>query len=136
MLADRYFVRRLVGEGAMGRVYEGHHTGIGKRVAIKIPRHGERRKSELLARFQLEAQAASQIRHPNIADVTDCGTTPDGRFFFVMEYVDGVDLGQLVRREGAACPSSGRCSSPCRSAGPSRRPTRRGSSTATSSRRT
>jgi hypothetical protein len=38
----------------MGRVYEGHHTGIGKRVAIKIPRHGERRKSELLARFKLE----------------------------------------------------------------------------------
>ncbi len=100
MLADRYFVRRLVGEGAMGRVYEGHHTGIGKRVAIKIPRHGERRKSELLARFRLEAQAASQIRHPNIADVTDCASTPDGRFFFVMEYVDGVDLGHLVRRQG------------------------------------
>ena len=100
MLADRYFVRRLVGEGAMGRVYEGHHTGIGKRVAIKIPRHGERRKSELLQRFKLEAQAASQIRHPNIADVTDCGSTPDGRFFFVMEFVDGVDLGHLVRRQG------------------------------------
>ena len=100
MLADRYFVRRLVGEGAMGRVYEGHHTGIGKRVAIKVPRLGERRKSELLARFKLEAQAASQIRHPNIADVTDCASTPDGRFFFVMEYVDGVDLGHLVRRQG------------------------------------
>jgi eukaryotic-like serine/threonine-protein kinase len=101
VLADRYFVRRLVGEGAMGRVYEGHHTGIGKRVAIKIPRHGERRKSELLQRFRLEAQAASQIRHPNIADVTDCGSTPDGRFFFVMEFVDGIDLSALVRRQGA-----------------------------------
>jgi serine/threonine-protein kinase len=101
VLTDRYFVRRLVGEGAMGRVYEGHHTGIGKRVAIKIPRHGERRKNELLQRFRLEAQAASQIRHPNIADVTDCGSTPDGRFFFVMEFIDGIDIGQLVRREGA-----------------------------------
>jgi tRNA A-37 threonylcarbamoyl transferase component Bud32/tetratricopeptide (TPR) repeat protein len=101
VLTDRYFVRRLVGEGAMGRVYEGHHTGIGKRVAIKIPRHGERRKNELLQRFRLEAQAASQIRHPNIADVTDCGSTPDGRFFFVMEYIDGIDIAQLLSREGA-----------------------------------
>ena len=99
MLADRYFLRRLVGEGAMGRVYEGHHTGIGKRVAIKIPRHGERRKRELVQRFRLEAQAASQIRHPNIADVTDCGTTPDGRFFFVMEFIDGIDVVHLVRQE-------------------------------------
>ena len=101
VLADRYFVRRLVGEGAMGRVYEGHHTGIGKRVAIKIPRQGERRKNELLQRFRLEAQAASQIRHPNIADVTDCGSTPDGRFFFVMEFVDGVDITHVVDRDGA-----------------------------------
>ncbi|HEY0706642.1 MAG TPA: protein kinase, partial [Polyangia bacterium] len=101
VLTDRYFVRRLVGEGAMGRVYEGHHTGIGKRVAIKIPRFGERRRAELLQRFRLEAQAASQIRHPNIADVTDCGSTPDGRFFFVMEFIDGIDVSQLVRREGA-----------------------------------
>jgi eukaryotic-like serine/threonine-protein kinase len=99
VLADRYFLRRLVGEGAMGRVYEGHHTGIGKRVAIKIPRHGERRKRELVQRFRLEAQAASQIRHPNIADVTDCGTTPDGRFFFVMEFIDGIDVVHLVRQE-------------------------------------
>ena len=88
------------GRRGHGAGLRGHHTGIGKRVAIKIPRHGERRKSELLARFKLEAQAASQIRHPNIADVTDCGSTPDGRFFFVMEFVDGVDLGHLVRRQG------------------------------------
>ncbi len=100
VLADRYFVRKLIGEGAMGRVYEGHHTGIGKRVAIKVPRNGERRKAEMLERFKLEANAASQIGHANIADVTDCGTTPSGDFFFVMEFVDGVDLGKLIRRDG------------------------------------
>jgi serine/threonine protein kinase len=99
VLADRYFLRRLIGEGAMGRVYEGHHTGIGKRVAIKIPRQSQRRKREMVQRFRLEAQAASQIRHPNIADVTDCGTTSDGRFFFVMEFIDGIDLVQLVRQQ-------------------------------------
>jgi serine/threonine-protein kinase len=101
VLADRYYVRRWVGQGAMGRVYEGHHTGVGKRVAIKIPRNTERRKHTSLQRFRREAQAASQIGHPNIADVTDCGTTPSGDFFFVMEFVDGVDLEKLVKRDGA-----------------------------------
>jgi serine/threonine protein kinase len=101
VLADRYYVKRLVGQGAMGRVYEGHHTGVGKRVAIKIPRHAERRKATLLQRFKREAQAASQIGHVNIADVTDCGTTPSGDFFFVMEFIDGVDLEKLIKRDGA-----------------------------------
>jgi serine/threonine protein kinase len=100
ILADRYYVRRLIGEGAMGRVYEGHHTGVGKRVAIKIPRNSDRRKSELLQRFRMEANASSQIGHPNIADVTDCGATPAGDFFFVMEFIDGIDLSKLVHREG------------------------------------
>ena len=100
VLGDRYYVRRRIGEGAMGRVYEGHHTGIGKRVAIKIPRHVERRKRELARRFQREALAPSQIGHPNVVDVTDCGTTEDGDFFFVMEFVDGVDLEALVKRDG------------------------------------
>jgi serine/threonine protein kinase len=100
VLGDRYHVRRRIGEGAMGRVYEGHHTGIGKRVAIKVPRHVERRKSELARRFQREALAPSQIGHPNVVDVTDCGTTEDGDYFFVMEFVDGVDLEALIRRDG------------------------------------
>lgn len=100
VLGERYHVRRRIGEGSMGRVYEGHHTGIGKRVAIKIPRRAERRKSELVRRFQREALAPSQIGHPNVVDVTDCGTTDEGDFFFVMEFVDGVDLEALVRRDG------------------------------------
>ncbi|HEY5285402.1 MAG TPA: serine/threonine-protein kinase, partial [Polyangia bacterium] len=99
-LSDRYYVRRLVGEGAMGRVYEGHHTGIGKRVAIKIAHQVERRKSEVAKRFQREALAPAQIGHPNVADVTDCGTTPTGEFFFVMEFIDGVSLDAVIKRDG------------------------------------
>lgn len=99
-LSDRYFIKRLVGEGAMGRVYEGHHTGIGKRVAIKIANRSERRKTELAKRFQREALAPAQIGHPNIADVTDCGTTPNGDFYFVMEYIDGIGLDAILRRDG------------------------------------
>lgn len=100
VLGGRYHVRRRIGEGAMGRVYEGHHTGIGKRVAIKIPHRSDRRKTELVRRFQREALAPSQIGHPNIVDVTDCGTTEDGDFFFVMEFIDGIDLDALARRDG------------------------------------
>jgi serine/threonine protein kinase len=100
VLCDRYFVRRLVGEGAMGRVYEGHHTGIGKRVAIKIAHKVERRKTEVAKRFQREASAPAQIGHPNVADVTDCGTTPGGEFFFVMEFIDGVSLDAVIKRDG------------------------------------
>lgn len=99
-LCDRYYVRRLVGEGAMGRVYEGHHTGIGKRVAIKVAQKVERRKSELAKRFQREASAPAQIGHPNVADVTDCGTTEAGEFFFVMEFIDGVSLDTVIKRDG------------------------------------
>ncbi len=99
-LSERYYVRRLVGEGAMGRVYEGHHTGIGKRVAIKIAHKVERRKSEVAKRFQREALAPAQIGHPNVADVTDCGTTPGGEFFFVMEFIDGVSLDAVIKRDG------------------------------------
>jgi len=99
-LSDRYYIRRLVGEGAMGRVYEGHHTGIGKRVAVKIAHRVERRRTEVAKRFQREALAPAQIGHPNVADVTDCGTTPAGEFFFVMEFIDGVSLDAVIKRDG------------------------------------
>jgi serine/threonine protein kinase len=84
----------------MGRVYEGHHTGIGKRVAIKIAHQVERRKTEVAKRFQREALAPAQIGHPNVADVTDCGTTPGGEFFFVMEFIDGISLDAVIKRDG------------------------------------
>jgi len=100
-IGDRYYLRRLCGEGAMGRVYEAHHIEIGRRVAIKILHSTFRHTPDVVERFRREARAASKIGHPNIVDVTDSGTTPDGAFFFVMEYLDGLDLEQLIRREGA-----------------------------------
>jgi serine/threonine protein kinase len=100
-LGDRYLLRRLCGEGAMGRVYEAHHIEIGRRVAIKILHSTFRHTPDVVERFRREARAASKIGHPNIVDVTDSGTTPDGAFFFVMEFLDGSDLEQLIRREGA-----------------------------------
>jgi serine/threonine protein kinase len=99
-LGGRYFVRRLCGEGAMGRVYEAHHVDIGRRVAIKVLHASFHHSADLVERFRREARAASKIGHPNIVDVTDSGTTPDGAFYFVMEYLEGTNLEELIRAVG------------------------------------
>jgi serine/threonine protein kinase len=99
-LGGRYLIERLCGEGAMGRVYEARHLDIGRRLAVKILHSSFRHSEEVVERFRREARAASKVGHPNIVDVTDSGTTPDGAFYFVMEYLDGLDLEQLIRRDG------------------------------------
>ncbi len=99
-LGGRYHVRRLCGEGAMGRVYEAHHIDIGRRVAIKVLHASFHHSADLVERFRREARAASKIGHPNIVDVTDSGTTSDGAFYFVMEYLEGTNLEELIIRNG------------------------------------
>ena len=99
-LGGRYYVRRLCGEGAMGRVYEAHHIDIGRRVAIKVLHASFHTSADLVERFRREARAASKIGHANIVDVTDSGTTPDGAFYFVMEFLDGTNLEELIDANG------------------------------------
>ncbi len=99
-LGGRYHIRRLCGEGAMGRVYEAQHIDIGRRVAIKVLHARFHHSADLVERFRREARAASKIGHPNIVDVTDSGSTPDGAFYFVMEFLDGVNLEELILRTG------------------------------------
>jgi serine/threonine protein kinase len=99
-LGGRYHIRRLCGEGAMGRVYEGHHVDIGRRVAIKVLHASFHHSADLVERFRREARAASKIGHPNIVDVTDSGTTSDGAFYFVMEYLEGLNLEELIDQNG------------------------------------
>ena len=84
----------------MGRVYEAEHIDIGRRVALKILHPAYSQTPDLVERLRREARAASKIAHPNVVDVTDSGTTPDGAFFFVMEYLEGIELGELIYREG------------------------------------
>ena len=103
-IGGRYYLRRLCGEGAMGRVYEGHHIEIGRRVAVKILHTGYANTPDVVERFRREARAASRIGHPNIVDVTDSGVTSDGALFFVMDYLDGVNLEQLIAQEGPLRP--------------------------------
>jgi serine/threonine protein kinase len=100
LLSGRYQIKRLCGEGGMGRVYEAEHIEIGKRVAIKVLHPAYSRTPDLVERFRREARAASRIEHPNVVNVTDFGTTADGSLFFVMEYIEGIELGLLIHREG------------------------------------
>ena len=100
LLAGRYHIKRLRGEGGMGRVYEAEHIEIGKRVAVKVLHPAYSRTPDLVERFSREARAASRIEHPNVVNVTDFGTTSEGSLFFVMEYIEGIELGLLIHREG------------------------------------
>ena len=118
----------------MGAVYMAEQEQpVRRRVALKIIKPGMDTR-QVIARFEAERQALALMDHPNIARVLDAGTTDAGRPYFVMELVKGVpiteycDEAQLSPRSGWSCSS--------RSARRSSTPTRKGSSTATSSRRT
>ena len=96
---ERWKILRKIGEGGMGRVFEAEHREIGRKVAIKILHPVYSRMPEVVARFRMEARAASQINHPNIIEVTDSGTTVDGSFYFVMELLEGADVAERLKRE-------------------------------------
>ena len=96
----KYLIRRLIGEGGMGLVYEAEHVEIGRRVAVKVLHAMYTRQTEVVARFRSEARAATRIGHPHIIDVFDSGTTVDGAVYFVMEFLEGRDLSQLIEEEG------------------------------------
>ena len=90
----KYEVRRELGRGAMGVVYEGFDPGIARRVALKTVRRDQLEKDEaqeLLSRFQREAQAAGRLNHPNIVAIYEYGED-GGTAFIAMEYVEGREL--------------------------------------------
>jgi serine/threonine protein kinase len=91
----------LLGEGGMGAVYLAEHPAIGRRVAVKVLHRTYVRDENLLGRFLNEARAANAIRHPNIIEILDSGTTGDGTPFLVMELLEGESLGSRLRRVGA-----------------------------------
>ncbi|MFK7998943.1 MAG: serine/threonine-protein kinase [Polyangiales bacterium] len=97
---DRYRVIRRIGEGGMGLVYEGLHIAIEKRVAIKVLRDDFSSRPDVVERFRQEAKSASRIGHENIVDISDFGSTPAGQSYFVMEFLEGEDLADLIAREG------------------------------------
>jgi hypothetical protein len=99
VLLGRYRVLEQLGKGGMGTVYLGEHVTIGKKFAIKVLGSEYARRPDLVQRFLQEARAASMITQPNVVEISDFGDTPDGSVFFVMEYLDGEDLGGTLQRE-------------------------------------
>jgi len=93
----RYRALKKLGEGGMGAVYAAEHVDIERKVAIKIVHAELLRNPVVLRQFRQEARAASRIGNPYICDVTDWGELPDGRVFFVMEYLDGASLGRALK---------------------------------------
>jgi serine/threonine-protein kinase len=103
-VGDRYLVDAIIGEGGMGRVYLAHHKVIGKKVAIKILHQELAKDKEAVGRFVREAQAASSVGNAHIVDISDFGEMPDGSTYFVMEYLDGIALSDLMEERGALPP--------------------------------
>jgi eukaryotic-like serine/threonine-protein kinase len=98
LLAHTYRIRRLIGRGGMGEVYEATHERTGAPFAIKVLLADFSGKEDLLARFQHEAEITSRLRHPNIVKVFDFDKLPDGRPFLIMEYLLGHPLDAIIVR--------------------------------------
>ena len=93
-----YKIEKKIGEGGMGAVYGAVHPLIGKRAAIKVISAALGADSSAVNRFVQEAKSVNQIGHPNIVDIFAFGELPDGRNYFVMEYLQGESLADRIQR--------------------------------------
>ncbi len=99
-IAERYRVLRRLGEGGMGAVYLAEHVVIEKKLVLKVLAPELTRRQDLVARFLQEARSASRIGHENVIDISDFGQSTEGYVYIAMEYLEGKDLGEVVRSEG------------------------------------
>lgn len=101
VVADRYLVTDLLGEGGMGKVYLARHVRLPLQAAIKVLRPELLKDPAAVARFNREAANASRIEHERVARVFDFGETNDGLVYLAMEYVPGQTLKGLLGKTGA-----------------------------------
>jgi len=99
LLAGRYRIVALLGQGGMGEVYRADDLTLGQPVALKFLPEQAAHDPALLERFRGEVRISRKVSHPNVCRVYDVGEV-DGQTFFTMEYVDGEDLASLLRRIG------------------------------------
>jgi len=101
IIADRYEIMGILGDGGMGKVYKARHNLMKRVVAIKMLLPHLVQSGPALKRFQQEAQAASALKHPHIMTVHDFGISDKGMPFLVMDYLEGVSLSSLLQELGA-----------------------------------
>jgi serine/threonine-protein kinase len=99
----QYELLEKIGEGGMGVVYRAEHAMLRRPTAIKLL--APHNAGELsLRRFEREAQLTARLANPHTVSVYDFGRTPEGAFYYVMEFLDGIDLERLVREAGPLPP--------------------------------
>jgi serine/threonine-protein kinase len=99
ILAEKYLITTLLGEGGMGRVYRADQVALEKPVAVKVLHRHLMGDEVSVARFNSEAREASRINHPNVVTVFEFGETPYGVMYLVMELLRGRPLADLIVHE-------------------------------------
>jgi serine/threonine-protein kinase len=103
-LIGQYLLKGPLRAGGMGEVYLAEHVLLRRPCALKLVRPAAARDPAVSRRFEREARAMAALRHPNAVTVLDCGRTPDGTLYYVMEYLPGATLQDLVARGGPLPP--------------------------------
>lgn len=101
----QYKLKQLLGAGGMGEVYLAEHQLMKRPCAIKVIRPEKAGDPKVLARFEREVHATAKLSHWNNIDIFDYGRAEDGTFYYVMEFLPGMNLGEIVRRFGPMPPS-------------------------------
>ncbi len=101
----QYRLKKLLGSGGMGEVYLAEHQMMKRPCAIKVIRPEKAGDPRVLARFEREVRATAKLSHWNTIDIYDYGRTEDGTFYYVMEFLPGHNLGELVNGHGSLPPA-------------------------------
>jgi hypothetical protein len=100
----QYRLKKRLGYGGMGEVYLAEHQLLKRPSAIKLIRPSYQMDIAVIARFELEVQAMAKLSHFNTVEIFDYGRTKDGTFYYVMEYLPGLSLAEIVRKHGPLVP--------------------------------
>jgi serine/threonine-protein kinase len=101
----QYQLKRRLGSGGMGEVYLAEHVLLKQPVAVKVIRPERAGDRETLRRFEREVKSTARLKHPNTVEIYDYGHTADGTFYYVMEYLPGLTLEELVNQYGPLPPA-------------------------------